>query len=173
MSFRKIFFYFRYKKNIVGNDFQVGRRVFVRSFPFNDKDLTILFKGNNVLMNDVIIQGSGQLELGVNTYIGSFSVIGCNEKIIIGDNCMIAQSTSIRDTDHAFLRRDMPMNQQGVSTSPIEIGDDVWIGHGAVITKGVTISRGAIIGANAVVTKNVPEYAIVGGAPAQIIRYRP
>ena len=64
------------------------------------------------------------------------------------------------------------MKNQGIHTSPIIIEDDVWVGYGAVITKGVTISKGAIIGANAVVTKDVPKYAIVGGVPAKIIKYR-
>lgn len=52
------------------------------------------------------------------------------------------------------------------------IGNDVWIGHGAIITAGVSVGNGAVIGANAVVTKDVPAYAIVGGVPAKLIRYR-
>ena len=55
---------------------------------------------------------------------------------------------------------------------PIKIGNDVWIGANAVILDGVNIGDGAIIGAGAVVNKDVPPYAIVGGVPAKIIRYR-
>jgi acetyltransferase-like isoleucine patch superfamily enzyme len=54
----------------------------------------------------------------------------------------------------------------------VVIEDDVWIGTRAIILHGVTIGRGAIIGAGAVVTKNVPPYAIVGGVPAKIIKFR-
>jgi len=54
----------------------------------------------------------------------------------------------------------------------IQIGNDVWIGYDAVIMSGVTIGDGAIIGTRAVVTKSVPPYAIVGGVPAKLIRYR-
>lgn len=54
----------------------------------------------------------------------------------------------------------------------VEIGNDVWIGGNAVILRGVTIGDGAIVGAGAVVTKDVPPYAIVGGVPAKIIRFR-
>ncbi|MCF1708013.1 CatB-related O-acetyltransferase [Tabrizicola sp. J26] len=52
------------------------------------------------------------------------------------------------------------------------IGNDVWIGHGALILPGVTIGNGAIIGAGAVVARDVPDYAIVAGNPARVIRYR-
>ncbi len=55
---------------------------------------------------------------------------------------------------------------------PIRIGNDVYIGHGAMIMPGVTIGDGAIVAANAVVTKDVPSYAIVGGNPARLIRFR-
>jgi serine acetyltransferase len=53
-----------------------------------------------------------------------------------------------------------------------EVGNDVWIGHNAVIMSGVSVGNGAIIGANAVVTRDVPHYAIVAGAPAKVIGYR-
>lgn len=58
------------------------------------------------------------------------------------------------------------------SKGPIIVEDEVWIGMGAIILSGVTISKGAIIGAGAVVTQNVPPYAVVGGNPAKIIKYR-
>ena len=172
MSIRKILCILRFGKYFQGKDFQIGRRVQIRNFSFNGRQLKIIFKGNNIIMNDVLIQGGGTVEIGKNTYIGSFSVIGCNEKITIGENCMIAQSVSIRDTDHNYARIDIPMNNQGVVTSPVSINDDVWVGYGAVITKGINIARGSIIGANAVVTRDVPEYAVVGGVPARIIKFR-
>lgn len=59
-----------------------------------------------------------------------------------------------------------------VSRGPVIIGNDVWIGYGATILDGVKIGDGAVIGTNALVTKDVPPYAIVGGNPAKIIKYR-
>ena len=144
----------------------------IRKFRFNNVGLKIELQGSNSIFENVLIQGSGNLFVGERTFIGSFTVIGVNEKIVIGKDVMIAQSVSIRDTDHSFERINMPMIKQGITTAPITIEDDVWIGHGAVITKGITIGTGAIIGANAVITKDVIPYAIMGGVPAKLIRYR-
>ena len=73
-----------------------------------------------------------------------------------------------------YERYGAPQRPGVVSTSfkPVRIGNDVYIGHGAMIMPGVTIGDGAIVAANAVVTKNVPPYAIVGGNPARLIRFR-
>lgn len=68
------------------------------------------------------------------------------------------------DTDTAFLKK-----RKQIETV---IGNDVWIGHGAVVQAGVTVGDGAVIGSSAVVTKDVPPYTIVGGVPAKIIRER-
>ncbi len=130
-----------------------------------------LKKGCSIKYN-VIIQGTGKLILGQRSYLSHGTIIGVNDKIIIGKNVMIAAYVSIRDTDHNFQDLEIPMIRQGINSAPIVIEDNVWIGHGAVITKGVIIKKGAIIGANAVVTKDVPENAIVGGVPAKIIKYR-
>ena len=65
------------------------------------------------------------------------------------------------------------MREQGSSVvEPVIIGNDVWIGRRAIIMPGIHIGNGAIIGACAVVTKNVPDYCVVGGVPAKIIKKR-
>lgn len=150
----------------------IEKRVNIRPF-FNAKTpLKIVLKNNTNLKHDILIQGSGTLVLGENSYIGSYSVIGVNDTIEIGKNVMIANAVSIRDTDHNFTDVSVDMVNQGIKTEPVYIKDNVWLGHGVVITKGVTINSGAIIAANAVVTKDVPENAIVGGVPAKVIKYR-
>lgn len=134
--------------------------------------LKIILEENAKLHKNIVIQGSGKLVLGKNSYISPFSIIGVNESINIGKNVMIATGVSIRDTDHTFNDMSVPMINQGITTKEVIIGDDVWIGHGVVITKGITIGNGSIIGANAVVTKDVPDFAIVAGVPAKVIRHR-
>lgn len=163
----------RYQRVLkTGKHIIIYRDFNVIQFRNTKSKLNIFLKGNNSIYSNVTIQGSGELIIGKRTFVGQNSVIGVNERITIGDDVMIAQSVSIRDTDHCFDNILVPMNKQGIKTEKITISDDVWIGYGAVITKGVTIGKGAIIGANAVVTKDIPDYAIVGGVPARVIKFR-
>jgi len=150
----------------------IGHNIKVKLFFFNNTRLRIILEGNNSLHSNTLFQGSGTIIFGKNSFCGEFSVFGCNDKIHIGSNVMIAQAVTLRDTDHNFQRTDIPMIQQGITTSPVVIEDDVWIGHGVVITKGVTIGKGSIIAAGAVVTEDIPSYTIAGGIPAKVIRSR-
>lgn len=132
----------------------------------------VTFLGNNSVGDYCTLHGAGSLELGKNSFINDRCYVQFNERITIGENVMIAPSVSIRDTDHGFSRTDIPMMQQDLDTSPVCIGDDVWIGHGAIILKGVRIGDGAIVAAGAVVTRNVAPFSIVGGVPAREIAKR-
>lgn len=155
-----------------GDTTLVSKNVIVKPFNFNNSNLEITLQGNNRINDYVLIQGSGKLYIGTNTYVGEFSVIGTNDNVTIGENVMIAQSVSIRDTDHNFADTESPMTTQGIVTERVIIEDDVWIGYGAVITKGITIGKGSIIGANAVVTKDIPPYSIAVGVPARVLKSR-
>ena len=163
----------RYRKNLrLDGKNRIESRVTITDFGTGKTALLVHLKPKARITHDVIIQGSGIITIGKKSFVGSFSVIGCNDRVEIGDNVMIAQSVSIRDTDHNFSSLDEPMINQGIKTAPVIIKDNVWIGYGAVINRGVTINSGAIIGANAVVTKDVPENCIVGGVPAKVIKQR-
>lgn len=101
--------------------------------------------------------GSGYMNFGSKIY--------CFQEINIGNNVVISEGVSIRDSDNHNILYD-----NYVKTKPINIGNHVWIGMNATILKGVTIGDGAIIAAGAVVTKDVPPKTLVGGVPAKIIK---
>jgi len=111
------------------------------------------------------------LSIGDNSGIGISSEI--NGPVTIGKNVMMGPEVVIYTSGHRFDRIDIPMMEQGsTDTEPVIIGDDVWIGRRVIIMPGVRIGTGCVIGAGAVVTKNVPDYSVVGGVPAKIIKVR-
>lgn len=173
-SIRRRLFLFKHRNIITAKGkISLEKRIEIRNFNNSKNDgLSISLEENITIRHDVTIQGKGELHIGRNTIISSFTIIGCNEKMSIGKDCLISQSVSIRDTDHNFDDINIPTIDQGINTSPITINDNVWIGYGAVITKGITIGEGSIVGANSVVTKNVEPYSIVAGVPAVLIRSR-
>lgn len=92
--------------------------------------------------------------------------------IEIGHHCLIAGGVLICGVRHGLAEVDRPMRQQPVEALPIHIGDDVWIGMGAVISPGVRIGAGAVIGAGSVVTRDIPARALAWGSPARVRRQR-
>jgi acetyltransferase-like isoleucine patch superfamily enzyme len=144
----------------------------IHPFPWTGRKLSILLAARVRVGPYTLFKGSGTVELGENSFCGAHCIIGCNEKIQIGKNVMIADAVSIRDTDHVFSDLVKPMVEQGIVTAPVLIGDNVWIGYGVSILKGVTIGEGAIVASGAVVNKDVPSLAIVGGVPAKILKSR-
>lgn len=111
------------------------------------------------------------------TSLGDYSGIGINARIngtcTIGKYVMMGTDVVVITRNHAFDRTDVPMMEQGFEAErPVVIGDDVWIGDRVVILPGVHVGEGSILAAGAVVTKDVPPYAIVGGVPAKVIKFR-
>lgn len=93
--------------------------------------------------------------------------------ITIGDDVLMAPEVIIRTRNHRYVNKSITIHKQGVDDEkPVIIGNDVWIGQRVMIMPGVHVGNGAVIAAGAVVTKDVPEYAVVGGVPAHIISYR-
>ena len=110
-------------------------------------------------------------------HLGNNSGIGINADIkgtcIIGDDVMMGPECIVYTKNHEFRNTDTTMRGQGTQVEePVYIGNDVWIGARVIILPGVHIGNHSIIGAGAIVTKDVPEWAIVGGNPARIIRFR-
>lgn len=146
-----------------------------------------VFEGNNVVYERAIIANSS---IGRNTYIGPnshlencqigrFCSISSNVKVVAAthpstifvSSCPSFYST-FKQNGQSFVNKNKFDERLSVDGCDAIIGNDVWIGSDAVIKGGVRIGTGAIVAMNSVVTKDVPPYAIVGGTPAHIIKYR-
>lgn len=130
------------------------------------------------------------LKIGRCSYLSPNTVVESNT--IIGRYCSLAPNVYIGPGEHytglvtthplmfdpywrlmlGIKEKDNYIKQIGKKNDYTVIGNDVWIGLGAIILRGVTISDGAIVAAGSVVVKDVPPYAIVGGVPARILKYR-
>lgn len=126
-----------------------------------------------------------RVTVGRHTYgirLESFPLYHPDDKINIGKYCSIAEGVKFIFGEHgtarpstypfkALIKKESPYCD-AKSKGPIIIENDVWIGANAIILSGVKVSNGAIIAAGSVVVKDVPAYAVVGGVPAKIIKYR-
>ena len=131
-------------------------------------------KGSKIHASVIFRQGYN-IEIGEGCLINHNNVLQAGKvdgKIRIGNYVHTGANVMIIAFNHAFDTRDIPTIKQDYYDADITIGDDVWIGGGTVILAGVNIGKGAIIAAGAVVNSDVPDYAIVGGVPAKIIKYR-
>lgn len=137
---------------------------------------TVLLEGANIGDEVVIYEN---VKLGRYSYVMPYTTIMNTE---VGDFCSIGSNCHIAPWEHPIhhittspkVYRDIIKcpNVYSDDTKKVYIGNDVWIGDCAIICGGITIGDGAVIGANAVVTKNVPDFAVVVGAPAVIKKYR-
>lgn len=110
----------------------------------------------------------GDIVIGDHTRIGIHcTIIG---PVCIGNHVNLAQGITVTALNHNFADTNKRIDEQGISTQPVVIGDDVWIGANAVILPGVTVGSHSVVAAGAVVTKDVPENCVVGGVPAKIIK---
>lgn len=137
----------------IGNNFSLGR--------------------NSIIECTGVIRELGEeLIIGDNVGIAANAFIAMRGKVTIGDNTIFGPGVSIHAENHNFSYLNTLIRKQGATRKGVTIGNDCWIGSKAVILDGVNIGNHVIVAAGAVVTKNVPDYAIVGGVPARIIKLR-
>jgi len=126
----------------------------------------------------ISVAGNYQIFIGENTTF--FSRVLLSGAISIGADCLFGQNISVMSGMHIIAdRRPIRiqdaeyLREHGCSPcKPVIIGDDCWIGANAVILPGVTLAKGCVVGAGAVVTKSFKEYSVVGGVPANLLKYR-
>lgn len=131
------------------------------------RDGVILSRNCTVMGKDGYVVFDERADIGCNCVFASVAGITVGAAAIIAGNCYIGGGRYYHD------RLEPAIMDQGVySRGEIVIGEKSWIGAGAVILDGVKIGSGAIVGAGSVVTRDVPEYAVVAGVPAKILRIR-
>lgn len=114
---------------------------------------------------DLQVGPEGILEIGDDVFVNRGVTIYASKRVTIGNNVRIADLASIHDSD---LHEVEP--GRSVTREPVAIGDNVWIGRGAVILPGVQIGDHSVVGAGSVVTRSIPASTLAAGSPAQIVR---
>ena len=131
-----------------------------RKFSLGDYSVIESFACINNAVGDVIIGNYTRIGLH-NTIIGP---------VTIGHHVNLAQGITVTALNHKFKNPDIRIDEQGVSTKPVVIGNDIWVGANAVILPGITIGDHSVIAAGAIVTKDVPPHSLVAGVPAKVIK---
>ncbi|MFI4977117.1 MAG: acyltransferase [Solirubrobacterales bacterium] len=114
----------------------------------------------------------GEVSIGAKTVMGQECTISAFQHVSIGRECILADRVMLIDFDHGVVEVDRPIRLQGIYKRDVHVGHNVWVGYGACVLRGVTIGDNSIVGTSSVVTGEVPENAVVAGAPARVIRMR-
>jgi acetyltransferase-like isoleucine patch superfamily enzyme len=112
------------------------------------------------------------LEVGDGSSIGDYSFIGCAAGVTIGSNVLMGQRVSFHSQNHNFGDVTRPIREQGVTSHPIVVGDDCWLGAGSIILSGVEIGSGCVVAAGSVVNRSFGPNSVIAGVPARLVRSR-
>lgn len=129
--------------------------------------------GDNVsVFPDVYLQNVQELEIGNNVSFQPMVYIEAYGGVKIGDDVSFAEGASLFSVNHGFKDLNKPIKDQPLTSLPIEIENNVWIGAKATILGGVRVASGTIVAAGAVVNKDTEKNATVAGVPARVIKIR-
>ena len=153
------------KNLIIGKGVKIGKNVKITA-----STATVRIGNNCIIANNVRLDplGGKGIVLGDYVILNTSVIITAWAHVAVGQNSQIAPFCHITDRNHGLSKNVMFRQQKG-SSSPIIIGQDVWIASSCVIIKGAMISNGAVVGANSVVNKSVPSWQIVAGSPIRVI----
>lgn len=149
----------RNRKNIkIGNNFTTGFGCRIEALPLKPETANCIVIGEQVQINDYVH-------------------IAASESVTIGNNVLIASKVFITDISHGSYgtndKHDTPLShpsKRTLTTNPVKIGDNVWIGEFVSVLPGVSIGEGSIIGTMSVVNKSIPPYSIAVGSPAKVVK---
>lgn len=161
--------------------FSFGKNSFIKKPDqiFNPKNISI---GNGVRIEKGAVLYSinkyadvyhnGEIYISDGFYGNRFLNLTSAKKIYIGKNVLCGPNVFLNDSDHGYLDINIYMIDAPLSVkNGIHIGDDCWIGANVFITGNVTLGRHCVVAANSVVTKSFPDYSIIAGVPAKLIKF--
>lgn len=128
--------------------------------------------GQNVTLRDGVrirVNFNGKVSLGSGVGLNNYSLINAMEEITIGDNTIIGQGVKIYDHDHDYKKKGK-IRTTGFQVSPVQIGNNVWIGSNVTILRGTQIGDNCVIGANTLVKGEIAANSLVFSKPNQEIR---
>lgn len=127
-------------------------------------------RDSSIDRNATLIAKYGTLSFGDGAYVGIGAAIVCRNSVQIGRNALFAEYVTIRDQDHALVPVD-GQGRVGFTSTPIVIGDNVWLGAKVTVIQGVTIGNNVVVGANSVVVRDLPDNCVAVGSPARVVKH--
>ena len=136
-------------------------------------DRSLLGRNNRIECTGSLRHVGKGIQIGHDSSFGADCYFGCAGGVEIGNNVIAGQNVRFHSENHVFEDISRPIREQGVTHQGIKVGNDVWIGAGAVFLDGANIGEGSIVAGNAVVTgKTFPPYSVIGGMPAKVLKSR-
>lgn len=132
----------------------------------------LVFPRTRFVLGDMYSNSSASLEIGNDVQIGPGCYISAEGGVSIGHFVLVGANVNILSSSYEYREAEIPVRWQGMVYGKVVIEDDVAIGAGSVILKDVRIGRGAIIAAGSVVIDDIPDYGVVAGNPARLIKFR-
>lgn len=176
------------QKNVRKGEHSLVRNMMVNAAP-DDRTIRLTI-GEDCVIDGLLMVLHGTMDIGDRVVINEGTRLICAEHITVGNDVLISWGCNIVDSNmHSMSAAERLADTQNarlevengtigqhvdyaqIASAPIVIKDRAWIGFNAIILKGVVIGEGAVVGAGSVVTQDVPDYAVVGGNPARVLKY--